>query len=285
MGLMEEIVELLREHWGKLAVGVVALLVLGPAASSAMTTGDELIVAANAPRHGETMSITVASKGGLLGGCDGEATVEVLKDDIIEYSSTLGTFEVSGCRGSFSIPYAQFADENGQYLVRAHFDGKTAETRVTVEKVVNWVYVRSFEQREDERTRIDVAFDRAQGQPLTSSVFSSGTLVVDITWERCSRQDTVERIQDLVSQERCSATGDNVFHAEIPVEDRASTHIFIPWENLDQDDDEDGEAKEGWYNVTATYHNDEAQSNNNVPMDPTVYNEDPPGNWFEVRYE
>lgn len=282
--MMDEVVGVLRSHGGKLALVAVALLILPPA-SDALSGGDDLIVAANAPKHGDTMTVVVGTRGGLIGGCGGEVQVEIWREDFIEYPANLGTFEIEdGCRGSIEIPYDRFADKNGRYVVKAHHDGKTAETSVFVEKVVNWVYVRSFEESEHERTRVDVAFDRARGQPLTSSVFSSGTLVIDITYARCPDSATLG-IERLVDDGDCDeATGDNVFHAEIPVEDRASTVIFVPWKNLDEDSDQDDQATEGWYNVTATYHNEEAQSNGAVPMDPTVYNEDPPGNWFEVRY-
>lgn len=283
--MMDGVFGVLGEHKGKLAIVAIALLLLPPA-TDAVDGGEDLLVAANAPKHGETMSVAVSTRSGLVGGCGGDVTVEVLHQGIIEYPGNLGTFEMDDdCRGRIEIPYDRFADQNGQYLVKAHHDGKTAQTRVNVEKVVNWVYVRSFEEDSEERTRIDIAFDRALGQPLTSSVFSSGTLVVDITYEGCSDSGTLGDVQRILGQENCQeeATGGNVFHAEIPIKDRASTVIFVPWENLDEDSDQDEQATEGWYNVTATYHNEEAQSNSAVPMDPTVYNEDPPGNWFEVR--
>lgn len=282
--MMDRLTATFREHWKKLAIAAAAVLLL-PAASNAVRGGDDLVLAANAPQHGESMRVVLGAKGGWIGGCSGEAEVEIRHDDWIAYPRSRGAFEMDGCRGAIDIPYREFASQNGVYLVEATFDGKSTTTRVMVEKVVNWVYVRAFDEPNEERTRIDVAFDRAIGQPLTSSVFSSGTLVLDIVYEECTPEETIP-LEELTGGSSCTeATGDNVFHAEIPVEDRASAVVFIPWENLDEDNDEDEQATEGWYNVTATYHNDEARSNDNVPMDPTVYDEDPPGNWFKVDYQ
>lgn len=283
MGTMSGLVAFLHAHWGKLALGA-ALVLLLPAGSSAF--GDErLHVVANAPKRGAAMHVLVSAGSELIGTCGGEAEVEVLRQGFIMYSSSLATVDMTGCKGSIEIPYNRFASVNGPYKVKVTYDGKTATTRVDVQKVVNWVYVRSFPNKDEHRTRVDVALDAAKAKPLTSSIFATGTLVLDITWEQC-KDEGIGGLPVTPPQDRCKASENNVFHAEIPVDSKASTHVIIPWENLgsDTESDNDDRPQEGYYNVTATFHNDVAKGNDNVPMDPTVYREDPPGNWFKVDY-
>lgn len=284
MALMATIRTFLRDHGRKVAIAV-ALALLFPVGVRSATSNGELQVAANAPEDAEAMNVHVSAPGNLLGVCRGEAEVEVLKDGFIVYSSALGRVSLDGCSGSLEIPYKRFASTNGPYQVEATYDGETVRTRVDVKKVVNWVYVRSFTQEDRERTRIDVALDAVRGRPLASSVFASGTLVLDVFWEDCEDQGALDDL-GLTPTDDCQADHDHVFHAEIPVESSASTHVFLPWENLDSDmgTDNDERPQDGWYNVTAKFHNDEAKGNDNVPMDPTVFQEDPPGNWFEVDY-
>lgn len=283
MGTMAVLRDFLRDHGRKLAIAAGIALLL-PIGFNSVTSDGELQVAANAPREGEAMTVHVSAPGNLLGVCSGDAEIEVVRGDFIVYSSALGRVGLDGCSGSLEIPYKRFASANGPYQVVATYDGETAQTRVDVEKVVNWVYVRSFTQEEQERTRIDVALDSVRGRPLSSSVFASGTLVLDVYWEECEDEGTLEDI--LTATQDCQAQHDHVFHAEIPIDSRASTHVFLPWDNLDSDagTDNDDKPPDGWYNVTATFHNDVAKGNDNVPMDPTVFQEDPPGNWFEVDY-
>lgn len=267
-----------KAHWRKLAV-VLAVVLIVPPTMSGLTGTDQLIVSAVAPEKGDTMTVSIAAKQNLLSKCSGSATVEVLKGEIIVFSEIFGDVPMDGCRGSIDIPYDKFADRNGQYTVRVNYDGIVSEERVQVNKVVNWVLVRAFPDDENQRTRIDVAFDAIKGQPLSSGIFSSGTLILEIRWETCE-QDPIDRL--LSGGEECTAHRNVVWSAEIPIEDEASTHVFVPWESLAGEDED--EPHEGYYNVTATYHNEEAKANFNVPMDPTVYREDPPGNWFEVDY-
>lgn len=274
--------DLLARHRRKLLV-LAGILLVTPMALQAVGGEEKLVVAANAHQRNDAMSVLVSTERGLISHCSGDATVEVSFQGITVYSGVFGKVDMSGCQGTLEIPYSKFASSNGLYLVEATYDGKTAQTRVDVQKVVNWVLVRSFPQEDEERTRIDVAFNQVLGRPLTSSIFSSGTLVLDVSFERCSQDSPLDQLPVTPPQEDCRARSENVFHAEIPVDSEASTHVFLPWENLAGEDG--SQAEEGWYNVTATFHNDEARGNSNVPMDPTVYNEDPPGNWFEVAYQ
>ncbi len=279
MSPMDEFLGLLAAHGGKMAL-VLGLVLLAPAGAS-LLGGQDLHVAANAPKKGDTMSVLVTGDTNLLGSCNGEATVEVLKGDFKAYTATRNV-EMDGCEGVVEVPYSEFASENGIYTVQATYGDQTATTDVEVDKVVNWVYLRAFPNEDEQRTRVDVSLESSQGSPLASSIFGAGTLELDIRWEECTQQTIGFLITD--PRDDCQATQSSVFYEEIPVEHEASTHVIIPWENLEADQDGDGNPEEGWYNVTATFHNDLALANSNVPMDPTLFNEDPPATWFEVEY-
>ena len=280
-GVMRTAAAWLLRHKVALAAAL-ALVLLGPTLVQSTVGRPELFVSATAPPSGRDLQVLVAVDPGLGGACDGTASVELELAGVIVYPAVFTEVPIRECQGTVGVPYAKFASENAQYLVRARFGDLTAETHVFVEKVVNWVYVRSFSEPEEGRARVDIALDSILNQPLSSSIFATGTLVLDVRWETCSPQD-LAGIPLPVQTERCEADGDLVFHAELPVEDRASVVVFIPYDNLDSPKF-DGRPTPGHYNVTATFHNDEAKGNYNVPMDPSVYQEEPPGNWFEVSY-
>lgn len=273
----------LASHWSKLAITAGVLLIL-PSVFSAMAGPSDLVVSANAPPKGEAMTISLQSDGWYAGGCPDEGQVEILREGRVVYPARFGTFDVEGCEAEVEIPYAHFASANGPHVVHATYGDLSTSATVDVQKVVNWVYVRSFTQKEHNRARIDVAMDKALGEPLTSSVFASGTLVLDVWWEGCESDGSLGVLTNSPSND-CEANHQHAFHAQIPIDSQASTHIFIPWESLKPGSSTDESAPEGWYNVTAKFHNDVARANANVPMDPTVYHEDPAGNWFEVDRE
>lgn len=282
MNTMDRVKAAWQDHRLK-AIAVLLAIVLFPPVASTLTGGDELDVVANAPDQGETMTVSVQADGGLLSGCEGDAEVTIIRDGIHVYAGPLSNVPMDGCRGQAEIPYRLFVDRNAPYELHVEYGEQTAETRVTVEKVVNWVYVRTFNDEENEQARIEFALSKARAQPLTSGVITTGRLSVDVTFERCSENDIDALLGDVTGDPSCPmAEGQSVFYTEVPVEDRAASHLVLPWDALDPD--EEGDPQEGWYNVTATFHNDEALANKNVPMDPTVYNEDPPAPWFEVEY-
>jgi len=278
--------ERLRRHAKKLAIGIVALVLLLPTFGGAVGGGESFFVAVEAPESGDGITILIQKDPGLVGGCEDEADVEILKDDIIVYPSVLGQVEVEDCEGTLEIPYQRFAGENGQYQVEVTMGEDEAQTRFSVEKVVNWVYIRSFPNETEERTRIEVALAQSKAQPLSSSVFTSGELVLDVYWEDCDRQGPLGTGLGVANEtQECQAQHDNVFHGTVPLNTTAVTNVIVPWDNFESQKYEEDRPAEGSYNVTATFHNAEARGNENVPMDPTVYREDPPGNWFEVKYE
>jgi hypothetical protein len=129
-----------------------------------------------------------------------------------------------------------------------------------------------------ERTRVDVSLATTQAQPLNSAIFTSGTLELDIRFEEC-HEDEISRL--LSQSSSCTAQGRSVSVPEVPTDRQASTVVTIPWDNLGENGEQ---PSEGWYNVTATFHNREALANANVPMPPILFNEDPPATWFEVEY-
>lgn len=276
----------LLAHGKKIAVAAVALVLLAPTVNGIVGGGKTTFLAVQAPEAAGNATVFVGQEPGLLGSCPDDAEVEIERNGITVFPSVLGEIELDDCKGSIDIPYRRFASANGQYIARAHLDEDTVETRFSVEKVVNWVYIRSFPNETAERTRVEVALATAKAQPIRSSVFTSGELVLDVYWESCDSEGPLgtglgvtNRTQD------CQAAHDNVFHGTVPLNTTAVTNVILPWDNFQSDKFDDGRPEEGHYNVTATFHNTEARANENVPMDPTVYREDPPGNWFEVEYE
>lgn len=277
---MDAVRTLVEAHADKLALAALAILAMPT--SGKILGGSDLEVSATAPEKADGLSVAVSADSGLLGACPDEAELEIRRGDFIVYPKQLGEVDMDGCSGTAHIPYERFASQNGRYTVEVDYGDQTTQTDVSVRKVVNWVYVRAFPNEDEERTRFDVAFDITRGQPLTSSVFTSGTLQMEIRFEECAEQGLEESL--LEQDDTCNARSDVVFRTKIPIEQEASTHVIVPWQELDADQNGDGQPEEGAYNVTATFHSDVAKANNNVPLDPTVYNEDPPATWFEVTY-
>lgn len=277
MGVLDATAAAAKAHGGKLVL-LVALVLLAPGLGSTLAGTSDLRVVANAPEKADAMTVDVSAASGLLGGCGGEADVDLRYKGRLVYGGDLANAPMDGCDGHVEIPYDRFASANGPHTVHVTYDGMETSTVVDVRKVVNWVYLRAFPNETAERTRIGVALNTAQAQPLSSGVFTSGTLELDILFEECTGDEITNLLEDSSS---CQANGRSVFFGEVPVDQSATTHVIVPWENLGEEGED---PEEGWYNVTATFHNDEARANRNVPMDPTLFNEDPPATWFEVEY-
>lgn len=281
MDSMEWLKAAWQSHRFKVLATIAAIVLLPPVAST-LTGSDELDVVANA-QPGEAMTVAVQTDRGLLSDCGGEAEVTIIRDGIHVYTGPLANVPMDGCEGEAEIPYRLFVDRNAPYDVNVEYEDRSATTHVTIDKIVNWVYVRAFNDEDEEQTRIEFALSKAQAQPLTSGVITTGRLDVDIRFERCSETNIEDLLSDVTGDPACPTTeGRHVYYTEVPVEDRAASYVTIPWDALDPNGED--EPQEGWYNVTATFHNDQALANKNVPMDPTVYNEDPPAPWFEVEY-
>jgi hypothetical protein len=276
----------LTEHGPKLAVAAAGLLVLVPSVDGIVGGPDATYVTVEASESSDSVTVFAGKERGLLGGCPDQAQVQLRQDDFVVYPGVLGKIELDDCRGQIDIPYRSFASVNGPYQAKVQIGDETLETGFTIEKVVNWVYVRSFPNETAERTRIEVALAQTQAQPIRSSVFTSGELVLDVWWESCEQQGPLGTGLGLDNQTQdCQANHDNVFHGAVPLNNTAVTNVIVPWDNLESEKYEENRPAEGSYNVTATFHNLEAKGNKNVPMDPSVFREDPPGNWFEVDYE
>lgn len=286
MPRMAMVLDRLRAHGKKLAVGAVATVLMLPLVGGAVGGSETFFVAVEAPEAQESITVHVNKEPGLVGGCPDEAEVEILHQGRTVYPSVLGKMEVDDCKGTLEIPYRKFASANGQYQAQVTMGDDQARTTFPVEKVVNWVYIRSFPNKTQERTRIEVALAQTKAQPLRSSVFTSGELVLDIYWEDCKNQGPLGTGIGVANEtQECQAQHDNVFHGAVPLNTTAVTNVIVPWNNFESDKYDGDRPAEGSYNVTATFHNAEAKGNQNVPMDPSVYREDPPGNWFEVEYE
>lgn len=268
----------------KVVAGAVAAVLIVPVLGSALGGGESFFIGVTAPGADDEITVFVGNDPGLVGGCPDEAHVEIQRDGRTVYPSVLGQIDLEDCQGSIDIPYRRFADRNGYYELTARMGDNVGETGFNVEKVVNWVYIRSFPNGTAERTRVEVGLARAQAQPIHSSVFTSGDLVLDVYWEDCSQRGALG-FGLLKDTEDCRADHDHVFHEEIPLNTTAVTNVILPWDNFESSKFDSENPDEGWYNVTATFHNAEAKGNRNVPMDPTVFDEDPSGNWFEVAYE
>lgn len=248
---------------------------------AAVGGGSQSYVAVNAPENSESIQVFAGQSGTPFTECPDQASVEIVKDGFTVFSNVLGQFEIEDCKGSIEIPYNRFARENGPYTAIVEMDGETLETPFSVSKIANWVFVRSAGNADAERTEVSIGLARAQAQPLQSAVFASGDLVIDIYWEECDEDGSALSVLP-TNDETCKADRQNVFHATLDWNRTANTNVIIPWENLENPTQDGEDAPEGSYNLTATFHNDEALANDNVPMDPTVFNRDPPGNWFEV---
>jgi hypothetical protein len=273
------------EHKLKLGVAA-ALTLLVPPMGGAVGGGSQAYVAVNAAENAAAITVVAGQTTTPFSECPDEASVEILKDGFTVYSPILGEFELDeNCQGSIDVPYEQFASENGDYTAKIEMGSDTYETVFRVNKIANWVFVRAQSDAQNERTKVSVALSKAQSQPLQSAVFTSGELVLDVYWEDCEDERSTVPGPLPTSDGSCQANGQNVFHATVHWNRTANTNLIIPWDNFENPTRNGDKPPEGQYNVTATFHNDEALANDNVPMDPTVFDRDPPGNWFEVDRE
>jgi len=103
----------------------------------------------------------------------------------------------------------------------------------------------------------DIVLERVSGQP-NDRIFASGQLNVQMYYRG----------------EDCHAEPEPRFTRTLEVSGADSfTRLLIPLGDIQRSD-----RNHGYYSVEATFHNDQASGNNNVPLDPALAQPDPPTN-------
>lgn len=240
-------------------------LVVAPALAGCIGGGETLIVVANAPRLANGMSIAVAVPRGLFGPAEGFASFIVSYQGraVYPFGGVLGApvFIQEG-KGAAFVPYADFVVDNGDYVVAVEFQGREASARVPVEKWVNWVYVLSYVR--NETLVADIVLETSSGSP-GQRVFAAGQLDLEVRYRGEEGEANEMRLARVL---RTDGRDDFV-------------RVGIPLGDLERS----GQRNRGFYSVEATFHNDEANGNKQVPMDPALANSTPPANWVYLELE
>lgn len=222
---------------------------------------DGLLVALSAPKAASGMTLFLVADPGLIGKLSSD-------DESAEYAVYFGDkllyppggkgadFPIEGRTGSVFIPYNLFVVGNGEYDVVVKFAGKESRARVTVEKWVEYVYLRPFDK--GNVIVVEAALASATGGSPDDRILADGELVMQLHYRGTDgRQDrTIGSIQTYTRH------------------DHINTRVEVPRSRLTQG--------AGYYSFEPVFHNDEAKDNVQVPGDPTMKNHQPPWNWIYV---
>jgi hypothetical protein len=217
-----------------------------------------MVVVASAPRLANGMTVAVAIQRSIFGGGDGVAMYQVSFNGQAIYppGGVVGApIEMVEGRGSAFIPYTNFVVDNGDYVVSVDFEGKHSEARATVEKWVNWVYV--FPYLRNDTVVAEMVLERSEGQP-SDRIFASGQINLQLRYRGENGTSNETRLTRVIPHDGLT--------------DFERTQI--PLTSIEQ-----GDRNRGYYSVEATFQNLQAMGNNNVPLDPTLGQPNPPTNW------
>lgn len=238
-----------------------ALLAASPVLAAGCIQPDGLLVALSAPKVSSGMTLFLVADPGLLGKLtanDRTASYTIYFGDKLLYppGGKGGDFLVEGRSGSVFIPYNLFVVGNGEYDVVVTFGGEQSRARVTVEKWVEYVYLRPFDK--GNVIVLEAALASATGGRPEDRILADGELVVRIHYrgEDGTLDRTVGSIQTFTRH------------------DHISTRLEVPRSRFTQGP--------GYYSFEPVFHNDEAKDNVQVTADPTLRNHQPPWNWVYI---
>jgi hypothetical protein len=235
-----------------------ALLLLAPLLSGCLGGGgaSDLILVANAPSVANGMSLALVAPRGLFGPAEGSAVYWVHHDGRVVYPGAGGApLPLVQGRATDFVPYSRFVVENGDYQVVVDLEGRRAQTTVSVTKWVSWLYVVPYFR--NDTIVADVVLEMSSGEP-NARVFAAGQLNFQVRY----RGEDGE-VDELRLSRAVRTDGLDSFE-----------RLVIPLQDLAQ-----GDRNRGYYAINATFHNDQANGNNNVLMDPALAQPDPPMNW------
>jgi hypothetical protein len=244
-----------------LALGGVTLAA-GALSGCVTVGGDPLIVALSAPKAASGMTLFLVTQQGSLARMSDvthSAEYAIYYGDRLVYppGGHGATFPVQGRSGSVFIPYDLFVVGNGDYDVLVTYAGTQSRSTVTVQKWVNYVYLRPFDK--GDTIVVEAALATATGGAPQDRVLSAGDLVLTLHYHgRDGADDRV--IGSVVGQTQ---------------DDQISTDVPVPRDRLSQGP--------GYYSFDPLFDNDEAINNVQVGADPTMQNNIPPANWIYVN--
>lgn len=238
-----------------------ALLVAAPVLTAGCVRPDGLLVALSAPKAASGMTLFLVTDPGLVGKLaqnDESAEYAIYFGDRLLYppGGKGADFPVEGRTGSVFIPYNLFVVGNGEYDVVVKLGGQEARARVTVEKWVEYVYLRPFER--GNVVVVEAALASATGARPEDRILADGELVLHLKYRgKDGREDrTLGSITTFTRHEQIS------------------TRVEVPRTRFTQGP--------GYYSFEPLFHNDEAKDNVQVSGDPTMRNHQPPWNWVYI---
>jgi hypothetical protein len=223
-----------------------------------------MVVVASAPRLANGMTIAVGVPRGLFEDGEGVANYAISHGGEVLYppGGVGGFISLSQGRGSAFVPYSNFVVGNGEYEVTVTYKERSAMVRAAVDKWVNFVYV--FPYLRNDTVVVDVVLERVSGQP-NDRMFAAGQLSVQMRYR--GENGTAEPEMRWTKSFRHE--GQETF-----------IRFAIPLEDITR-----SSRNRGFYSVEATFHNEQANGNNNVPLDPALEDPDPPTNWIYLELE
>lgn len=243
-----------------------AVLVLLPGLLSGCLGGagqPDLVVVASAPRIANGMTIAVGVPRTLFEDGEGIATYVISHGGAVLYPpGGVGAFiQLAEGRGSAFVPYQNFVVGNGEYEVTVHYKDRSALVRASVEKWVQFVYV--FPYQRNETIVADVVLEGGSGEP-NYRIFAAGQLNLQVRYRGENMTEDEMRLTRVLRHEGLDAY----------------IRVTIPFDDLEQ-----RQRNRGYYSVEATFHNEQANGNNNVPLDPALAQADPPTNYVYLELQ
>lgn len=257
-------VELSRRSVRPLAVLLLFLLALPYAAGLLGPSGPaNMVVVASAPRLSNGLTIAVGVPRTVFEDGEGNAFYVISRQGQALYPPggvIGGVIAMAEGRGSAFVPYENFVVGNGEYEVEVSFKDKRALARTSVDKWVNYVYV--FPYLRNDTVVADIVLEHTSGMP-NDRIFTSGQLNVRLNYRG----------------EDGAAEPEPRFTTTLEVSGVESfTRLTIPLDDIQRTD-----RNRGYYSVEATFHNDQASGNNNVPLDPALEQANPPTNYVYLE--
>lgn len=239
----------------------VALLVVLPTLAGCIGGGGQgLVVVAQAPRLANGLSLALAVPQGLFGAADGTAQFWISHNGAAIYppgGAAGAPVAMREGKGSEFVPYLFFVVENGDYDVTVEYNGQRSVATVPVEKWVRWVW--PFAYLRGDRLIVDLVLEGSPGEP-NHRIFAEGQLIVEIRYRGEDGRTNELRLSRTLTTDVTSSFQ----RLEFP------TSSFRTFD------------QRGFYSIETTFHNFQAQGNNNVINDPNLGNQKPPTNWVHI---
>ncbi|MCA1813162.1 MAG: hypothetical protein LC624_04315 [Halobacteriales archaeon] len=240
---------------------LLAAPVLLLALSGCLGGAEPPVVVMSAPAIANGATIAVAVPHSIFGGGEGTAsyTISYLGNVVYPPGGVPAGIDLHEGKGSVFVPYNAFVVDNGEYQANVQVADQVTRTQVAITKWVNYVYALPYLTPRGNPTTltVDVVLEQTRGSP-NDRVFAEGEMDLEIRYRGDGGVDQFKVGRTLVTD------GGQSFQ-----------RFEFPLTGFDH-------SASGYYAAVATFHNHQAQGNNNVVMDPTLGNANPPTNWVYI---